>query len=75
MFYALCVTMWIWWEKNGKQLTKVGSPKFYAQDLLSDVEVYSPDGRCSGVKVADLPSPRLSQKVTTTNTKPTIILL
>ena len=54
--------MWIWWEKNGKQLTEVGSPKFYAQDHLSDVEVYSPDGRCSGVKVADLPSPKLSQK-------------
>ena len=49
--------------KNGKQLPKVGSAKFYAQDLLSDVEVYSPDGRCSGVKVADLPSPRLLQKV------------
>ena len=29
-----------------------------AQDLLADVEVYSPDGRCGGVKVADLPSPR-----------------
>ena len=61
--------MWIWWEKNGKQLTKVGSPKFYAQDLLSDVEVYSPDGRCSGVKVADLPSPRLSIKCFANNNK------
>jgi len=28
------------------------------EDLLADVEVYSPDGRCGGVKVADLPSPR-----------------
>ena len=31
---------------------------FDTQDLLADVEVYSPDGRCGGVKVADLPSPR-----------------
>ena len=28
------------------------------QELLSDVEVYSPDGRCEGVKVADLPGAR-----------------
>ena len=28
------------------------------QELLADVEVYSPGGKCQGVRVADLPGPR-----------------
>jgi hypothetical protein len=28
------------------------------QELLSDVEVYSPGGGCASVRVADLPGPR-----------------
>ena len=45
-------------EVGLKQLLQIRIQKFDLQDLLADVEVYSPDGRCGGVRVADLPSPR-----------------
>ena len=46
--------MWTRWVRKDKHLEQLVDD----QDLLSDVEVYSPDGRCGGVQVADLPSPR-----------------
>ena len=45
-------------EVGLKQFGKIRIQIFDTQDLLADVEVYSPDGRCGGVNVADLPSPR-----------------
>ena len=45
-------------EVGLKQFGKFRIQIFDTQDLLADVEVYSPDGRCGGVKVSDLPSPR-----------------